>query len=152
MSTRRISGRSFDTNLLGAFVHVGTLTANITNSSEVATSGGVPDGYTQGSMSCEVEAEIDVKTFNRVVHDAAKKAGSYSDLPLDDLMCYANTGDEEQKCEFYGVKWLVEDLLNIDPSSTDKSMVKLKGLVTSPLFVKINGVPVLSATDTRHLL
>lgn len=149
--SRRISGRSFDINLLGEFVHVESLTANITFASEVSKSGGIPDGYTDGEVSCEIEVELSAKYF-KVVHAAAKAAGSYSDLPLDDLMCYANTGEEEQKVEFFGVKWLPEDILNIDPSSSDKSKRKLKGLVTSPFFVNIDGVPVLSKADTRHLL
>ncbi len=149
--SRRISTRSFDTNLFGEFVHVGSLTANITDSSEVAKSGGIPDGYTDGEVSCEIELELDAKYF-KVVHSAAKATGSYRNLPLDDLMCYANTGEEEQKVEFFGVKWLIEDILNIDPSSSDKHKRKLKGLVTSPLFVKIDGVSYLSEDDTRYVL
>ena len=149
--SRRISTRSFDTNLLGEFVHVESLSANISDSSEVAKSGGIPDGYTDGEVSCEIELELDAKYF-KVVHSAAKAAGSYRNLPLDDLMCYANTGEEEQKVEFFGVKWLIEDILNIDPSSSDKHTRKLKGLVTSPLFVKIDGVSYLSEDDTRYVL
>ncbi len=149
--SHRISGRSFDTNLLGEFVHVENLTANIEDATEVSKSGGIPDGFTDGEVSCEIEVELSAKYF-KVVHAAAKAAGSYRDLPLDDLMCYANTGDEEQKVEFFGVKWLVTDLLNIDPSSADKSKRKVKGLVTSPLFVNIDGVPYLSKEDTRHIL
>ncbi|NVJ61820.1 MAG: DUF2597 family protein [Gammaproteobacteria bacterium] len=147
----RISSRNFDTNLLGEFVHVESLSASIEDGSETAFSGGIPDGHTAGQVSCEIEVELSAKYF-KVVHAAAKAAGSYRDLPLDDLMCYANTGDEEQKVEFFGVKWTVEDILNIDPSSTDLSKRKLKGRVTSPLFIKIDGVPYLSKEDTRHIL
>lgn len=150
--TRRISARNFDTNFLGEFVHVVSLSATITDETAVAQDGGVPNGYTDGAVSCEVEIELDSKDFKNAVSSAARAAGSYRDIPLDDLMCYANTGDEEQKVEFFGVKWKLSDLLDIDPSSADKSTVSLQGLVTSPLFVRINGVPVLSTTDTRHIL
>lgn len=147
----RLSGRNFSNNILGEFVQVETLTLTITDESEAAFSGGVPDGFTDGKVSAEVEVELTAKYF-KVVHSAAKSAGSYRELPLDDIVCYANTGDEEKKVEAFGVKWKVQDILNIDPSSTDASKFKMTGLVTSPLFVKIDGVSYLSTSDTQHVL
>ena len=67
-------------------------------------------------------------------------------------MFYANNGQEEDKIELYGVKLLISDLIAVDPDSADKTTRKLKGFVTSPNFVKINGIPYLSTDDTRGLV
>ncbi len=147
----RYSGRSFDTTLFGEYVHVKSATATINDESEVAYTRGVTDGYTDGKVSCDVEIELDLKQFQKV-HKAAKSAGSYRGIEPDDMMFYANNGETEDKVELYGVKFVLSDITNIDPESTDKSTRKLKGFVTSPLFVKINGVPYLSTDDTRGLI
>ncbi|CSB45931.1 tail tube [Vibrio cholerae] len=68
------------------------------------------------------------------------------------MMFYANNGQDEDKVELFGVKFVLADILSIDPESSDKSTRKLKGFVTSPLFVRINGVPYLSKDDTRGLI
>lgn len=147
----RYSGRSFDTTLFGEFVHVKNATATINDESQVAFTRGVPDDYTDGKVSCDVEIELDLNQFKKV-HKAAKKAGSYRGIKPDDMMFYANNGEDEDKVELFGVKFVLADLLSVDPESSDKTTRKLKGFVTSPLFVKINGVPYLSKEDTRGLI
>lgn len=149
--TARFSGRSFDTTLFGEYVHVKSATATINDESEAAFTRGVTDGYTDGKVSCDVELELDLKQFQKV-HAAAKSAGSYRNIEPDDIMFYANNGEDEEKIQLFGVKLLISDLLSVDPESTDKSTRKLKGFVTSPLFVNINGVPYLSTDDTRGLI
>jgi hypothetical protein len=54
--------------------------------------------------------------------------------------------------ETYGNKIILTDVLNIDPKGGAKSTKKLKYFVTSPDFVRINGVPYLSDEDTRDLI
>ena len=98
-----------------------------------------------------MEIELDLNQFKKV-HKAAKKAGSYRGIKPDDMMFYANNGEDEDKVELFGVKFVLADILNIDPESSDKTTRKLKGFVTSPLFVKINGVSYLSKEDTRGLI
>ncbi|EPW3766590.1 phage protein [Vibrio fluvialis] len=147
----RFSGRSFDTTLFGEFVHVKSATATINDESEAAYTRGVTDGYTDGKVGCDVELELDLKQFQKV-HKAAKTAGSYRGIEPDDVMFYADNGVDEDKVEMFGVKFVLADIIGIDPESQDKSTRKLKGFVTSPLFVKINGVPYLSKDDTRGLI
>ncbi|MGY2573159.1 phage protein [Vibrio sp. C8] len=147
----RYSGRSFDTTLFGEYVHVKNATATINDESQVAFTRGVPDDYTDGKVSCDVEIELDLNQFKKV-HKAAKKAGSYRGIKPDDMMFYANNGEDEDKVELFGVKFVLADLLSVDPESADKTTRKLKGFVTSPLFVNINGVPYLSKEDTRGLI
>ncbi|WP_342609223.1 phage protein [Vibrio tritonius] len=149
--TARFSGRSFDTTLFGEFVHVKSATATINDESEASYTRGVTDGYTDGKVGCDVELELDLKQFKKI-HKAAQSAGSYRGIAPDDLMFYANNGIDEDKVELFGVKFVLSDIVGIDPESTDKSTRKIKGFVTSPLFVKINGVSYLSKDDTRGLL
>ncbi|ABO89667.1 TPA: DUF2597 family protein [Aeromonas salmonicida] len=149
--TRRVSGTSFDTTLMGAMVHVEKASLSITDNSAVAQTRGVPDGYVDGDVSAELEFELDTKNL-KLLAEAAKRAGSWRGMEPDDVLFYADTGSEQMKVEAFGVKLLVSDLLDIDPKGGSKSVHKVKGFVTSPDFVHLNGVPYLSKDDTRHLL
>lgn len=149
--TRRISGASFDTTLLGVMVHVEKASLSITDNSTVAQTRGIPDGFVDGDVAAELEFELDTKNFSQLA-DAAKRAGSWRGMEPDDVLFYADTGTETMKVEAFGVKLLVSDLLDIDPKGGSKSVHKVKGFVTSPDFVHLNGVPYLSKEDTRHLL
>ncbi|AXB34643.1 DUF2597 domain-containing protein [Vibrio rotiferianus] len=151
MMTARFSGRSFDTTLFGEYVHVKNATATINDESEAAYTRGVTDGYTDGKVGCDVEIELDLLQFQKV-HKAARAAGSYRGIKPDDILFYADNGVDEDKVELFGVKWVLADIIGIDPESSDKSTRKIKGFVTSPLFVKINGVDYLAPEDTRGLI
>jgi hypothetical protein len=147
----KFSGRNFDVNIGGLLVHVKSASATINDDSAVAKSRGVTDGYTDGSVTCDVEYELDLANF-RKLQQGARSAGSWRGVAPFDCMFYANNGVDEDKVELYGVKLVIADLLNIDPDSSDKSTRKLKGFVTSPHFVKINGISYLSEDDTRGLI
>ena len=147
----RFSGRNFDVSILGEMVHVKSASATISDESAVAMTRGVTDGYTDGAVKCDVEYELDLKEFKKV-QGAARKAGSFRGVKPHDAMFYANNGQDEDKIELFGVKLLLADLLSVDPESADKTTRKLKGFVTSPLFVRINDIPYLSEDDTRGLV
>lgn len=149
--TRRISGASFDTTLMGAMVHVEKATCTITDNSAPVQTRGVPDGYVDGDVGAELEFELDTKNFNLLI-DAARAAGSFRGMEPDDVLFYASNGREQFKVEAFGVKLLASDLLDMDPKGGSKATHKVKGFVTSPDFIHLNGVPYLSADDTRHLI
>lgn len=149
--TKRFSGINFDITLMGTMVHVEKASLSITDNSAVATTRGVPDGFVDGEVAAELEFELDTKNF-KLLGSAAKRAGSWRGMKPDDVLFYANTGSEETKIEAFGVKLSVSDLLDVDPKGGNKSVHKVKGVVTSPDFVHIDGVPYLSKEDTRHLL
>lgn len=148
---RRISGSSFDTELLGETVHIEKATVTITDNSVAAQTRGVPDGFIDGDVAAEVELEISTKYFPTITN-AAKKAGSFRELPTDDIMFFADTGDEEFKVECFGVKITADSILDMESKGAEVLTHKLKGFVTSPDFVHIGGVPYLSEDDTRGLL
>lgn len=149
--TKRFAGINFDVTLMGVMVHVDKATLTITDATDVAKTRGIPDGYVDGEVGAELEIEVDGKNFN-LLGDAAKRAGSWRGMAPDDVMFYADTGSDTMKVEAFGVKLIISDLLDIDPAGGKKTTHKLKGIVTDPNFVAINGVPYLSADDTRHLL
>ncbi len=148
--TRRISGQSFDTTLMGTMVHIEKASLSITDNSAVAQTRGIPDGYVDGDVAAEMEFELDAKNF-KLLCEGAKRQGSWRGMAPDDVLFYADTGDETMKVEAFGVKLVIADLLDIDPKGGSKGVHKIKGFVTSPDFVHINGMPYLSAGDTRHL-
>ena len=73
-------------------------------------------------------------------------------MPEVDFTFFAMRGGVRDKVETYGNKIILTDVLNIDPKGGAKSTKKLKYFVTSPDFVRINGVPYLSDEDTRDLI
>ncbi|OIN09082.1 phage protein [Oceanisphaera psychrotolerans] len=149
--SRRISGMNFDVELLGAMIHVEKATLTINDSTAVTQTRGITDGYVDGDVTADVEYELDTKNFN-LLSQAARSAGSWRGIEPHDVLYYANTGTDELKVEAFGVKLLLSDLLDIDTKGGDKSIHKIKGFITSPDFVRINGVPYLSRDDTRHLI
>lgn len=147
----RITGKSFDVNFGGELIQVKSVTLTITDNSAVASTNGIPDGYINGSVSAEGAITLTSKYFNKLI-DVARSSGSFRAMPITDFMFYANTGDEEQKIEAYGCKLKISDLLNADKSSDDEITHTIDYIVSSPDFISINGVPYLSANDTRNLL
>lgn len=147
----RLTGRNFDVNMMGLLIHVKAASATISDESAVAMTRGVTDGYTDGSATCEVEYELDLNNF-RKVQQKAREAGSFRGVAPHDCMFYASNGEDEDKIELFGVKLVISDLISVDPESADKTTRKLKGFVTSPHFVRINGISYLSTDDTRGLV
>nr|DAS02505.1 MAG TPA: major tail protein [Caudoviricetes sp.] len=147
----RISGMSFDFYLFGLPIHAESINLSITDNSAVAQTRGIPDGWVSGDVAAEGEIELDAKNFSKL-SAAAAAAGSYRSLPETDFTFFAQRGGIRDKVETFGNKILLTDVLNIDPKGGAKSTKKLKYFVTSPDFVRINGVPYLSDEDTRDLI
>lgn len=145
-----ISGQDFDVMIGGLFVHVESMSATITDNRKAVKSGGVPDGYANGDVSCTGELELDSRRYSLVM-EAARAAGSFRDLDPFDVTCVAKVGDNVNVTTLYGCLFKISDLLNIDPNGGEKTKHKLPFEVTSPDFVRINGVPYLSDRDIRRL-
>ncbi|EDD0713807.1 DUF2597 family protein [Salmonella enterica] len=122
----------------------------ITDNSAVAQSRGIPNGHTKGAVSADVEVEVDSQNFKKFTA-VARAAGSWRAIPAKDFLFYANAGDDEEKIEVFGCVPTLSDIVNINPNEASKTTKKIKFMVTSPDFVAIDGVPYLSARDTRDL-
>jgi len=146
----RIGGKNFDVNLGDLLVHVESCTLDITDNTAVAQDKGVPNGHVDGDVSAGGEMEFDTANFNLLI-EAAKRAGSFRQLEPFDSVFFAKAGEEELRVEAFGCKLKVSSLLNIDPKGGEKSKHKVPFDVTSPDFIRINGVPYLAAEEIEGL-
>lgn len=146
----RIGGKNFDVNVGDLQVHVANCTLDITDSTAVAQSRGVPNGHVDGDVSASGEMEFDTSNFNLLI-EAARSAGSFRKLEPFDVVFFAKAGDEELRVEAFGCKLRVSSLLSVDPKGGDTSKHKVPFDVTSPDFIRINGVPYLDASEIEGL-
>ena len=146
----RISGINFDVNLGDLQVHVEKATLDITDNSTVAQSKGVPNGHVDGDVAAADELELDTTNFNLLI-EQAKSAGSFRELEPFDIVFFAKAGDEELRIEAFGCKVRISSLLSLDQKGGEKNKHKIPFDVTSPDFIKINGVPYLSAAEIEGL-
>lgn len=146
----RIGGKNFDINLGDLQIHVESCTLDITDNTAVAQSRGVPNGHVDGDVSCSGEFEFDTSNFNLLI-EAARTAGSFRQLEPFDSVFFAKAGDEELRIEAFGCKLKVSSLLSVDPKGGEKSKHKVSFDVTSPDFIRVNGVPYLAAAEIEGL-
>jgi hypothetical protein len=145
-----LSGQDFDIMFGDVMVHVENFSASITDNSKAVQTRGVPNGYVHGDAGCDGDMEVDTVNFQKI-KDAAKAAGSFRKLPPFDIVCIGKNIDNEQKIELFGCLLLISDLFNLDSKGGEKNKHKIKFQVTSPDFVRIDGVPYLSEEDIRDL-
>ncbi|PWE46174.1 DUF2597 domain-containing protein [Pseudomonas prosekii] len=146
----RIGGKNFDVNLGDLLIHVESCTLDITDNSATAQTRGVPDGYVDGDVAASGEFELDSTNFTLLI-EAARTAGSFRKLEPFDSVFFAKAGDEELRIEAFGCKLKVSSLLSIDPKGGEKTKHKVPFDVTSPDFIRINGVPYLDASEIEGL-
>ncbi|ELC2956361.1 DUF2597 family protein [Salmonella enterica] len=151
MSTERISGMSFDVSFNGRVIHVKTITLDVTDNTKAIQERGVPNGWVRGDAEASGELELDTVNF-QLLGEAAREAGSWRDIEEADFLFFAQAAKTELRVEAFGCKLMLSNLLNIDSKGGDSLSHKIKYLVTSPEFVKIDGIPILSATDVRDLM
>ena len=146
----RIGGKNFDINLGDLLIHVESATLDITDNTAVAQDKGVPNGFVDGDVTASGELELDTQNLNLII-ESARQAGSFRKLATFDTVFFAQTADEELRVEAFGCKLKISSVLSIDPKGGEKTKHKLPFDVTSPDFIRINGVPYLDATETEGL-
>ncbi|EBR4894014.1 DUF2597 family protein [Salmonella enterica] len=151
MSGELISGMSFDVSFNGRIVHVKTATLDITDNTKAIQERGVPNGWVRGDVEASGEIEVDTVNF-QLLEEAAREAGSWRDIEEADFLFFAQAAKSELKIEAFGCKLVISNLLNLDTKGGDAMSHKIKFMVTSPDFVKIDGIPVLSPRDVRDLM
>ncbi|MBC3376688.1 DUF2597 family protein [Pseudomonas frederiksbergensis] len=146
----RIGGKNFDINLGDLQIHVESCTLDITDNTAVAQTRGVPNGHVDGDVAASGEFEFDTSNFNLLI-EAARSAGSFRQLEPFDSVFFAKAGEEELRIEAFGCKLKVSSLLSVDPKGGEKSKHKVPFEVTSPDFIRVNGVPYLAAAEIEGL-
>jgi hypothetical protein len=147
---KRIGGKDVDIMLNDLMIHIKSFTIGIDDSTGVAKTKGIPNGYVDGETSGSGEIEVDTPNFNLII-DAARKAGSFKKLEPFDIVSNSETDDDKFNVEAFGCKLRISDLLNIDPKGGETLTHKLPFDVTSPDFIRINGVPYLDAAETENI-
>ena len=87
---QRLSGKSFDVTLGDLKLHIEKASLDIEDGSEVAKTGGVPNGWVDGEVSASGEIELDGENV-KILSEAARNAGSFRGLPEFDLLFYGTT-------------------------------------------------------------
>lgn len=148
---KQLSGKDFDTKIGDMMVHVEAFSLTITDNRAVAKTKGVPVGHTDGDAEASGEIEVDSANF-AVIVEAARSAGSFKDLEPFDIVSMASSGSVEARVEAFDCLLSLSDLLSVDPNSNSKTTHKIPFIVTSPDFVRFNGVPYLTAAETENLI
>lgn len=148
-----LSGRSFDFYVGDLLVHADKVSLDITDNRGVGKTRGVPNGTVSGDVEASGSMELDSVAFNLIV-EAARTAGSFEDLADDPFDCvfHAETTKEKKKVEAFGCVFKIESLLDADSKGGEKDITKLAFDVTSPDFIRINGVPYLSESSTKDIV
>lgn len=146
----RISGMNFDVTLGDLQVHIERASLDITDNSAAAQTKGVPHGHVDGDVAASGEFELDSANFALLI-EAAGRAGSFRKLEPFDTLFFAKIATDELRVEAFGCKVKIASLLDIDSKGGSKSTHKVPFDVTSPDFIRINGVPYLDATEIEGL-
>lgn len=141
---QRISGQSVDVYFGTELVHIEKIGLDITDNTTAASTRGVPDGWIAGDVSASGDIEISTKELAKII-SLASAAGSFRGIALQDLLFYGSAGSEELKIEAFGCKFVITTPLDNDPKGGSILTHKFKYFVTSPDFVKINGIPYLES-------
>ncbi len=148
---KRIGGKDLDFMLGDLMIHAESFSLSISDGTTATKTRGITNGYVDGETSADGDIEVDSTNLNLII-EAARKAGSFKELEPFDIVSNAETASEKFNLEAFGCKLMLSDVLNADPKGGDKLKHKIKYIVTSKDFVRINGVPYLSKRETESLL
>jgi len=148
---KRISNSSFTTTVGDLRMRVEKATLSIEDGRKEVKDGGIPNGWVPGEVGASGEIELDAAAMAILTEEAASK-GSWQQIDVLDLQFYAKGTQEEENVEAFGCLLNLKDIMDYDPTSDKKATVKIGYVVTSPNFVKINGVPYLDPARTEGLV
>ena len=138
----KLSGMNMRFTLGDMKLKAAKFTLNITDNSATVFTVGIPDGWVDGSVEASGEMELNTSQF-KLITKLAANAGSFRSLGAFDAMGYGKIGNEELKVEMFGVKIKLSSILDVDTAGGSALSFKIPFEITSPDFIKINGVPYL---------
>jgi hypothetical protein len=146
MNKQRFNGLGFVLDLGVSALKVQKFSLDITDNSAVAKRNGRPDGNLRGDVEASGTITVDRDGLRAFV-ELAKSAGSWQEMDPFDINAFGSAGDDTVKVEAFGCRVKVNKLLDIDKNSSDETVFELPFDVTSPDFVKIDGVPYCPAIE-----
>lgn len=150
MSIKALGGKDFDVFIGDKLVHVLEASVKITDGRKPKKVRGITKGFIDGPVDAEVTLKLDHENF-LLMQEQAKNAGSWKGIEPFDVSFTAEVGAGAKNIEVFGVLPSLDDILNIKAEGGEEDTTSIKGIVTSTDFVKINGVPYLTAEETRDL-
>ncbi|VFQ42393.1 phage protein [Desulfoluna butyratoxydans] len=147
---KRISNSSFSFSLGDFRLRAEKASLSIEDGRKSVQDGGVPNGWVPGAVSASGDIELDATAMAILAEEAAAK-GSWQGIEPVDLQFYAKGTKEEENVEAFGCLLNLKDIMDYDPTSDKKATVKIGFEVTSPNFVKINGIPYLDPARVEGL-
>lgn len=144
----RLSGMNMRFQIGDLKIKAAKFTLDITDNSATVYTNGIPDGHVDGSVEASGEMELSVSTFNLLMK-LAKQKGAFRNLGTFDAMGFGKVGKEELKVEFFGVHMKLANVLDVDSAGGSALVMKVPFEVTSPDFIRINGVPYLRNDETE---
>ncbi|MCP3944511.1 MAG: DUF2597 family protein [Desulfobacteraceae bacterium] len=148
---KRISNNSFSFSLGDFKLKAEKASLSIDDARKAVKDDGIPNGYVDGEVSASGDIEIDAASM-AILGESAKAKGSWQEIEPVDLLFYAKTAKEEEKVEAFGCLLNLSDIVEYDPTADKKAITKISFEVTSPNFVRINGIPYLAKERTEGLV
>jgi|TARA_R110001606_G_C14846583_1_gene586534 hypothetical protein len=139
MAKQHVSGMDVNVSVGTALINVKQFTLNIEDGMKETTTRGVANGFVNGVTSASGEITLDTENFNLLI-EAARKAGSFQQLPAFDIISLGKTVDQEIKTVAYGCKLSISKLVDAAGDGGDKLEHTIPYKVTDPRLVEINGV------------
>lgn len=147
---KHLGGKDFDIFVGDKMVHVIEASVNITDGRKEKQTRGVTVGYVDGSTNAEVTLKVDHENF-LLIEGQAKAAGSWKGIEPFDVAFNAEVKAGSKNVEAFGVLPMLDEVLNIKAEGGEEDTTTIKGIVTSPDFIKINGIPYLTPEEVRDL-
>ena len=141
---KRLSGKNMTLELepSGIAVEFEEVTLSIEDGTAEAMDGGRPNGFIEGEVKAGGDLTVDLENFE-LLNIAAKQAGSFSQLPVQDFLFFGKTEELTEKVEAFGCKLTISDAVSLKTAGGEKLLRKIPFRVTGRDFVHINGVPYL---------
>ncbi|WP_157534155.1 phage protein, partial [Moritella sp. JT01] len=140
----------FDIFIGDKMVHVIEASVKITDGRKAKKVRGITKGYIDGPVDAEVTIKLDHENF-LILQDVAKTAGSWKGIEPFDISFLAEVAAGTKNIEAFGVLPQLDEILNIKAEGGEEDTTTIKGPVTSTDFIKINGIPYLTAEEVRDL-
>ncbi len=137
---QHISGADVNIGLGTALINVKQYTLNVEDGVKATSTRGVPDGHVRGAVTASGEITVDTANYNLII-EQARKAGSFQQMPVFDIVAMGKTVDQSFKTAAYGCKLSLTKILDATAEGGDKLEHTIPYTVTDPRFVEINGVP-----------
>ena len=144
---QHVTGNDIDVMVGTMLINIKQYTLNIEDGVKAVSTRGVSHGWVRGNTSASGEITVDTENYNLMI-EQARKAGSFQELEVFDIIGLGKTVDQKFRVAAYGCKLKLSKVLDAGSDGGDKLEHSIPYEVTDSRFVEINGVPYL---DRKHV-